>query len=77
MFSSIKMNSRIAVLAIAAVLGTSAQAAEITGAGASFVFPAMSKWSADYNAATGHRVNYQSTVDALIWAMPPPEPMDW
>nr|MBP6627427.1 phosphate ABC transporter substrate-binding protein PstS [Arenimonas sp.] len=34
--------------------------AEITGAGASFVFPAMSKWSADYNAATGHRVNYQS-----------------
>lgn len=60
MFSSIKMNSRIAVLAIAAVLGTSAQAAEITGAGASFVFPAMSKWSADYNAATQHRVNYQS-----------------
>jgi phosphate transport system substrate-binding protein len=59
-FSSIKMNSRIAVLAIAAVLGTSAQAAEITGAGASFVFPAMSKWSADYNAATKHRVNYQS-----------------
>ena len=60
MFSSIKINSRVAVLAIAAVLGTSAQAAEITGAGASFVFPAMSKWSADYNAATKHRVNYQS-----------------
>ena len=60
MFSSIKMNSRIAVLAIAAVLGTSAQAAEITGAGASFVFPVMSKWSADYNAATKNRVNYQS-----------------
>lgn len=60
MFSSIKMNSRIAVLAVAAVLGTSVQAAEITGAGASFVFPAMSKWSADYNAATQNRVNYQS-----------------
>jgi len=59
-FSSIKMNSRIAVLAVAAVLGTSVQAAEITGAGASFVFPAMSKWSADYNAATQNRVNYQS-----------------
>ncbi|HQZ30725.1 MAG TPA: phosphate ABC transporter substrate-binding protein PstS [Arenimonas sp.] len=54
------MNSRIAVLAVAAVLGTSVQAAEITGAGASFVFPAMSKWSADYNAATQNRVNYQS-----------------
>lgn len=60
MFSSIKMNFRIAVLAVAAVLGTSVQAAEITGAGASFVFPAMSKWSADYNAATQNRVNYQS-----------------
>lgn len=60
MFSSLKTKSRIAVLAVAAVLGTSAQAAEITGAGASFVFPTMSKWSADYNAATGHRVNYQS-----------------
>ena len=60
MFSSIKMNSRIAVLAVAAVLGPSVQAAEITGAGASFVFPAMSKWSADYNAATQNRVNYQS-----------------
>ncbi|MFY2764247.1 phosphate ABC transporter substrate-binding protein PstS [Arenimonas sp. MALMAid1274] len=60
MFSSIKTQSRIAVLAIAGVLGANAQAAEITGAGASFVFPAMSKWSADYNAATQHRVNYQS-----------------
>lgn len=35
-------------------------AAEITGAGATFVFPAMSRWSADYNAATKVKVNYQS-----------------
>ena len=34
--------------------------AEISGAGASFVFPLVSKWSADYNAATGRKVNYQS-----------------
>ena len=34
--------------------------AEISGAGASFVFPLVSKWSADYNAATGAKVNYQS-----------------
>lgn len=60
MFSSIKTQSRIAVLAIAAILGSNVQAAEITGAGASFVFPVMSKWSADYNKATGHRINYQS-----------------
>jgi phosphate transport system substrate-binding protein len=59
-FSSIKAKTRIAVLAIAVVVGSQAQAAEITGAGASFVFPVMSKWSADYNKATGHRINYQS-----------------
>ncbi len=60
MLSSIKTRTRIAVLAIAATFAVNAQAAEITGAGASFVYPAMSKWSADYNAATQHRVNYQS-----------------
>src|SRR5690606_9721257 len=35
-------------------------AAQITGAGATFIFPLVSRWSADYNAATGHQVNYQS-----------------
>ena len=50
----------LATAALAASLSPAAQAAEITGAGASFVFPTMSRWSADYNTATGHRVNYQS-----------------
>jgi phosphate transport system substrate-binding protein len=35
-------------------------AAEITGAGATFIYPLLSKWSDDYNKATGHRINYQS-----------------
>ena len=35
-------------------------AAEISGAGASFIYPLVSKWSADYNAATGNKINYQS-----------------
>ena len=35
-------------------------AVEISGAGASFIFPLVSKWSADYNAATGAKINYQS-----------------
>ena len=35
-------------------------AAEITGAGATFVYPLLSKWSADYHKATGAKVNYQS-----------------
>ncbi len=33
---------------------------EITGAGATFVYPILSKWSDDYNKAHGHRINYQS-----------------
>jgi len=33
---------------------------EISGAGASFIYPLVSRWSADYNAATGAKVNYQS-----------------
>ncbi|MGY0798234.1 phosphate ABC transporter substrate-binding protein PstS [Lysobacter sp. A286] len=35
-------------------------AAQITGAGATFIFPLISKWSADYHTATGNMVNYQS-----------------
>ncbi|MGY0503999.1 phosphate ABC transporter substrate-binding protein PstS [Luteimonas sp. e5] len=34
--------------------------AEITGAGASFIYPLVSKWSADYHRATGNKINYQS-----------------
>ena len=34
--------------------------AEISGAGASFIYPLVSQWSADYNLATGAKVNYQS-----------------
>jgi phosphate transport system substrate-binding protein len=59
-FKSLQNRTRIAVLALTALAGSSALAAEINGAGASFVYPAMSKWSADYNKATRHRVNYQS-----------------
>src|SRR5690606_33147535 len=34
--------------------------AQVSGAGASFVYPLVSRWSADYNAATGHKVSCQS-----------------
>ncbi len=54
-------HAKISLLALALAAGSlAAQAAEVTGAGASFVFPAMSKWSADYNNATKNKVNYQS-----------------
>ncbi|AWV06868.1 phosphate ABC transporter substrate-binding protein PstS [Marilutibacter maris] len=50
----------LAALALAAGLSFNASASDVTGAGASFVYPVMSKWSADYAEATGKRVNYQS-----------------
>src|SRR5690606_34122538 len=37
-----------------------ATATQVTGAGATFIFPLVTRWSADYNAATGAQVNYQS-----------------
>ena len=45
--------------ALALGLGT-AHATDITGAGSSFVYPVISKWSASYAEKTGNRVNYQS-----------------
>jgi len=39
-----------------------AGAQDITGAGASFPAPLYSKWAAEYNKATGVKVNYQSIV---------------
>ena len=60
MSRSLATTLRLTALAAALAFGTAAHAAEVTGAGASFVYPAMSKWSADYHAATGHKVNYQS-----------------
>ena len=42
------------------VVALSAHAANITGAGASFPYPIYAKWAAEYNQATGHKINYQS-----------------
>ena len=39
---------------------SAAWAQEATGAGASFPAPLYAKWAADYNKATGVRINYQS-----------------
>ncbi|MEI8151776.1 MAG: phosphate ABC transporter substrate-binding protein PstS [Hyphomicrobiales bacterium] len=53
--------TRFAALTVLAVtLGGSAEAADITGAGSTFVFPILSKWSAEYSVQNGARVNYQS-----------------
>lgn len=39
---------------------TSAWAGQITGAGSTFVFPILSKWSTAYQASSGDSINYQS-----------------
>ena len=52
------LTSLTAIAALANTCAVSAQ--EITGAGASFPAPVYSKWAADYNKATGVKVNYQS-----------------
>ena len=47
-------------VAVSAALASSAIAAEITGAGASFPAPIYSKWADAYQKATGNKINYQS-----------------
>ncbi len=60
----VSMNrGKFSILALAVALTTSvgtAHAVDITGAGSSFVYPVIAKWSAAYAAKTGNRVNYQS-----------------
>jgi phosphate transport system substrate-binding protein len=49
-----------AALGLSAMVATSAFAADITGAGATFPFPVYAKWAEAYKAATGTGMNYQS-----------------
>lgn len=55
------MKMRLAAVAVAATIGMSAQAAQsITGAGSTWVYPLVAKWSAIYAKQTGIQVNYQA-----------------
>lgn len=47
-------------VAAAVAFGLAAQAAEISGAGATFPYPIYAKWAAAYAQKTGTRLNYQS-----------------
>ena len=50
----------LTVAAIVAIAFTSARAADITGAGATFPYPIYAKWAEGYKKATGTGMNYQS-----------------
>lgn len=59
-----KTSFKIALLSVAGMacvsLSNLAAAQAVTGAGASFPAPLYAKWAADYNKATGVKINYQS-----------------
>jgi phosphate transport system substrate-binding protein len=57
------MAGLLASVALAS-LATATQAADITGAGATFPYAVYSKWAEAYRAATGNRVNYQGIGSA-------------
>lgn len=50
----------LSLLAVLALAAGSAQAEDVTGAGATFPAPLYAKWASDYNKATGVKINYQS-----------------
>jgi phosphate transport system substrate-binding protein len=50
----------LALAALLAVAAVPAQAADISGAGATFPYPVYAKWADAYNKASGVRMNYQS-----------------
>lgn len=62
MSTTVVRNFRQAAFGALAVLalGGGAQAAEITGAGSTFVYPVVAKWAEAFKAKTGNSVNYQS-----------------
>ncbi|ARB28620.1 phosphate ABC transporter substrate-binding protein PstS [Pseudomonas tolaasii] len=50
----------LSVLLTALCLSGVAHATDVTGAGSSFVYPVLSKWSQDYSKNSSNRINYQS-----------------
>src|ERR1700712_2270583 len=52
--------TRLTLLLASLCLTGMAHATDVTGAGSSFVFPVISKWSQDYSKDSEHRINYQS-----------------
>ncbi len=58
---TISIKLRLAILAAASVFALgSVQATEVTGAGSSFVYPVLSKWSVAFHSKTANQINYQS-----------------
>ena len=52
--------NRLSLLLATLCLSGMAHATDVTGAGSSFVFPVLAKWSQDYGKTSPDRINYQS-----------------
>lgn len=52
--------NRLSILLASLCLSGVAHATDVTGAGSSFVYPVLSKWSQEYQKNSGNRINYQS-----------------
>ncbi|OJT95122.1 MAG: phosphate ABC transporter substrate-binding protein PstS [Alphaproteobacteria bacterium 65-7] len=55
-----KFKALVGAVVALAMATTSAMAANITGAGSTFVYPIVSKWAAAYKGVAGDQINYQS-----------------
>jgi phosphate transport system substrate-binding protein len=60
LFVSLLLSVAVAASALALAAVSSADETSITGAGSSWVYPLVAKWSAEYTNKTGIKVNYQS-----------------
>jgi phosphate transport system substrate-binding protein len=54
------MKKLLAALATSVIASSTAFAADMTGAGATFPYPIYAKWAESYKKATGNGLNYQS-----------------
>jgi phosphate transport system substrate-binding protein len=55
-----RFSSKLVAIALGCVVALPAAAQQITGAGSTFVYPILSKWSEAYSELNGTRANYQS-----------------
>ena len=54
------VSTALAIAMAGAFIGAPARAQQITGAGSTFVYPVLAKWSDDYSQKAGVKINYQS-----------------
>jgi phosphate transport system substrate-binding protein len=57
---NVMTKSRLSLMLASICLSGVVHATDVTGAGSSFVYPVLSKWSQEYSKSSSNRINYQS-----------------